>query len=101
MSSTFYMVTEKEIIDVIADEMADKMSSGSVALYKSGFFTRDKWIKSYSTSTLTTKKNLITEFEVRKIIIAGAKTLRISKDAIIGPLALEIIQEKGIRVIKE
>ena len=93
------MVTEKEIIDVIADEMADKMSGGSVALYKSGFFTKDKWIKSQS--TLTTKKNLITEFEVRKIIVAGAKTLRISKDTIIGPLALEIIQEKGIKILRE
>ncbi|MBI5573416.1 MAG: hypothetical protein HY919_02525 [Elusimicrobia bacterium] len=101
------MVTEKEIIDVIADEMAGKMSGGSVALYppddrragKSGFFTKDKWLKSHS--TLTTKKNLITEFEVRKIIVVGAKTLEISKDTIIGPLALEIIQEKGIKIIRQ
>ena len=93
------MVTEKEIIDVIADEMADDLAGGRAALHKSGFFTKDKWIKSHS--TFTTKKNLITEFEVRKIIVKGAKTLRISKDTIIGPLALEIIQEKGIKIVRE
>ncbi|PIU83680.1 MAG: hypothetical protein COS68_02725 [Elusimicrobia bacterium CG06_land_8_20_14_3_00_38_11] len=93
------MVTEKEIIDVIADEMADKRSGENITSYKSGFFTKDKWIK--SRSTLTTKKNLITEFEVRKIIVAGSKTLKISKNTIIGPLALEIIQEKGIKILRE
>ncbi|HAX61755.1 MAG TPA: hypothetical protein DCX95_04230 [Elusimicrobia bacterium] len=93
------MVTEKEIIDVIADEMADGLPVGGVSSYKSGFFTKDKWLKSHS--TITAKKNLITEFEIRKIIVTGAKTLRISKDTIIGPLALEIIQEKGIKILRE
>ncbi|PKM92863.1 MAG: hypothetical protein CVU80_01115 [Elusimicrobia bacterium HGW-Elusimicrobia-4] len=93
------MITEREIVDVIADEMADDLAGVGVASYKSGFFTKDKWLKSHS--TLTAKKNLITEFEIKKIIIAGAKTLKISKNTIIGPLALEIIQEKGIRILRK
>lgn len=93
------MIDEKDIIDLIAGELANKKTENENVPYKSGFFTKGGWIKSYS--TLVTEKKLITESDIRKIIAAGSRTLKISPKTIIGPLALEIIQEKGIKVIRE
>lgn len=93
------MIDEKDIIDVIAGEIADKKTENKNISYKSGFFTKGVWLKSYS--TLATEKKLITESDIRKIIAAGSRTLKISRKTIIGPLALEVIQEKGIKVVRE
>jgi len=95
------MISEKDIIDLVYDVIAGDKNipvSGAHA-YKSGFYTQEKWIKSYS--SLKSKKKLITEFDVRAAVKSGAVTMKIPKDAIVGPLALEIIQEKGIKLLRE
>ena len=95
------MISEKDIIDVVCDVLSgDKNTPKSQSSgHKSGFYVREPWIKSYS--SLKSAKKLITEHEVRAAVKNGSKILKIPKDAIIGPLALEIIQEKGINIIRE
>jgi len=95
------MISEKDIIDVVCDVLAEDkiMPLSESSAYKSGFYTQEKWIKSYS--SLKSKKKFIAESDVRIAVKTGAGTLKIPKDAIIGPLALEIIQEKGIKLIRE
>ncbi|MEW6556161.1 MAG: hypothetical protein AB1349_02275 [Elusimicrobiota bacterium] len=94
------MVTEQDIVDIVSGEISDrKIMAKKSPSYKTGFFTKDKWIKSYT--TLETKKRLVTEIEIKKLIAEGSKTLKISKDTILTPFALEIIQEKGIKIISE
>jgi len=95
------MISEKDIIDTVYDVLAENNTvvAGKTSAFKSGFFTKEKWIKSYS--SLESKKKLITESDVKAAVKNGAGNLKIPKDAIIGPLALEIIQEKGIKLIRE
>jgi len=95
------MISEKDIIDVVCDVLSGDKNTpqGQSSGHKSGFYTQGPWIKSYS--SLKTGKKLITEHEVRAALKKGSNVLKIPKDAIIGPLALEIIQEKGINIIRE
>ena len=95
------MISEKDIADVVYEVLSGDtdMPRGVSTAYKSGFYTQEKWIKSYS--SLKSKKKLVTEFDVRAAIKKGAAVMKIPKDAIVGPLALEIIQEKNIKIIRE
>ncbi|OQA92123.1 MAG: hypothetical protein BWY26_00514 [Elusimicrobia bacterium ADurb.Bin231] len=96
------MLKEQDIIDIVCENLLNSSKKGNCAggvSYKSGFFTKKRWIESYS--SLNNNRQLITEYEIRKVVQKGERTIKISKDAIIGPLALELIQEKAIKIVRE
>ena len=94
------MISEKDIADVVYEVLSGDAGTPrrKSTAYKSGFYTQEKWINSYS--SLKSKKKLVTEFDVRAAIQNGAAAMRLPADAIIGPLALELIQEKNIKIIR-
>lgn len=66
---------------------------------KSGFFTKEKYIQSFT--SLPNKRRYVSEYDVRKMLEAGAKTVRLPKNAILSPLALETLQAKKIQITWE
>ncbi len=69
--------------------------------YKSGFFTQEKYIKSYT--SLPKGRQLITEYDVKTYLKThpGAKEIEIPEKAIISPLAEDLIYSLGLKVIRK
>ncbi|MFN3966209.1 MAG: hypothetical protein ACK4JE_00720 [Endomicrobiia bacterium] len=95
------MLKEEDIVDIISDILLmqkDKKEEPK-SKYYTGFFLKEKFIKSWT--SLPKGRPLLTEYELKQLIKRGEKEIKINKNTIISPLAQEIIQEKGIKIIRE
>ena len=95
-------MTEDDIVEIVADTLKKSKEEMSTEKQKPpylGFYPKEKFIKSYT--SLPKGRPLLTEYELKQKIKNGAKEIRVTKNTIISPLAQEIIQEKGIKVIME
>jgi hypothetical protein len=96
------MISDKDIVDIVFENIKNKagtQAEGTRMPYKSGFFADGKYINSYS--SLKNNRKLVTEYELRQALKDGSGAIEVPEDAIIGPVALEMIQEKGIKVIRK
>lgn len=66
---------------------------------KSGFFTKEKYIQSFT--SLPNKRRYVSEYDIRQMLKTGATSLRLPKNVILSPLALETLQSKRIQIIWE
>lgn len=101
---------KEKIIEIIVDELKKlgyqvtkekNMKDKDITGYKSGFFTQSKYIQSYT--SLPKGRQLITEFEIKQILKQNpnAKEIIIPKNAILGPLAEDFINSRGIKIKRE
>ena len=104
------MVTDDDIVELVIDTLKGDSWKEVVAaktpaanahhapLPKRGFFAREKYIK--SSATLPKGRRFITEYEVKQMLRGGAVEITVPCNAIISPLAQEVLSEKGIRVVR-
>ena len=87
---------EERARNIIADELLKTVPRSPVI--KKGFFAggylKNLWSKKPS-------GQLVTEDKVRAVVESGSKTLIIPEKSIITPLARELIDEKGMRIVYE
>lgn len=99
------MISGDDIVDVISRLLEEKKSfSRQEHQEKStryGFFTRPEqpYISGYT--TLPRRREFFSEYDLRQCLKRGEKVIRLSRTTIISPLAQEIIEEKGIKIIRE
>jgi len=93
------MLKEDDIIEILSEFLVNKKEEKLGQKYYSGFYLKEKFIKSWT--SLPKGRPLLTEYELKQLIKNGEKEIRIQKNTIISPLAYEIIQEKGIKIIRE
>ena len=66
---------------------------------KWGFHVREPYNKPYT--SFAAKRIFLSEYEVKRLLSGGLKTLRIPKSAILSPLALEWMEGKNIEIVRE
>lgn len=86
------------LTEFILEEWRKKKPPAPVALggpaAKFGFFARTEFNPPYT--SLRAKRQFISEYEIKKMLGPGQKVLRAKKTAILSPLAMEWLEEKGI-----
>lgn len=83
--------------DDLADIVAQTLEGGTqVSEAKSGFFTKEKYIQSFT--SLPNKRRYVSEYDIRQMLKAGATSIRLPKNVILSPLALETLQTKGVQI---
>ena len=87
---------EEKIRNIIADELL-KAAPREPAV-KRGFFAGG-YLNNFRRKNPS--RPLVTEEKVRSAVKSGAKTVRIPENSIITPLAREMIDEKGMRIVYE
>ncbi|MDI6641271.1 MAG: hypothetical protein QME68_03060 [Elusimicrobiota bacterium] len=96
-------MTEDDIVEIVTETLKksqeEAMSNTKQKPLYSGFYPKEKFIVSFT--SLPKGRPLLTEYELKQKIKSGVKEIHIAKNTIISPLAEEIIQEKGIKVIRE
>lgn len=103
------MIREEDIAELIAEELKKEKDQSEEKWRKIvaadsepkyGFFSKERMYIRPQT-TLPKGRFLLTEYDLRKMIADGRKEIKIPKNSIISPLALEILQAKGIEVVYE
>lgn len=100
---------KNDIVDIVAQVLAayrkeaaperisnNAMSPAPDKSYKTGFFAKHKYIEPYT--TLKNKRPFISEHDLKCMLKENPREIIVPKNAIISPLALEIIQDKNIKV---
>ncbi|MEW6040705.1 MAG: hypothetical protein AB1633_04215 [Elusimicrobiota bacterium] len=101
------MIGEEDIIEIVADTIKEESWKNKVSAVsqpvlkkqegpKRGFFAKEKYIQ--SRTSLPKGRQFISEYEIKQMIKDGTSEITVPANAIISPLAQEIIAEKGIKV---
>ncbi len=104
------MVSEEDLVEIVLGAL--KSASGRVDFRKQinqpparsgkwGFYVRQPYNPSYT--SLPAKRIFLSERDIKGMAAqkAGAKTLKIPKEAIVSPLADDWLYRKGIELIRE
>jgi hypothetical protein len=102
------MVNDDDIVELLVDTLKEDAWKDAVSAKKkagvpsgpkyTGFFLKEKFIN--SSTTLPKGKKFLTEYEVKQMIKGGAREITVSANAIISPLAQELLEAKGIKVAR-
>lgn len=101
------MVSPDDVVEIILDALK-KNSPGKENFRKQlekesnrkgrwGLTMREPYNKPYT--SLPAKKIFLSEYEIKQMLKDGKKELRIPSSAIISPLALEWLSQKGIKIV--
>lgn len=63
-----------------------------------GFHVKEPYLKPYT--SLPARKIFLSEYEIKQMLKDGKKELRLPASAILSPLALEWLAEKGIKIVR-
>ncbi len=102
-------MNKEVIVEIIIEELkklgyyvnTESQSTNLAKNYKSGFFTKEKYIK--SVTSLPPGKKLITEYDVRQYIKLknNTKEFIVPENVIIGPLAEDLINSLELKIVKK
>lgn len=94
-----------DIVDIIAQTVKNRIlpskpntmsiSESQEKTYKSGFFTKQRYLEPYKSKN---GRPFISEYDLKQMLKKDPTQITIPKDAIISPLAYDIIQEKSIKI---
>ncbi len=99
------MISIEDLADIMFEEIkywccSKKQIPGSrtdTLSGKRGFFVKEPYLKSYS--QLVTKRKFFSEWEIKSLLKNNEKILTIPKNSILSPLALDWLEEKGIKIV--